>query len=288
MKKKKHGGLKFLVLLIFIGGIVYLYGTYFETSNFKTRDFKIESEKITDNFEGFTITHLSDLHYGKYLNQKDLKKIIRLINSTNPDIVVITGDILDKNIKMTTNKSAELIEELSKIKAESGKYVINGDEDYKFDEWDNIINNSNFINLNNSYDTVYNHTGEAILIAGVSTFKDKESISNKLQKADEYLSSFEKNGPVYNVLLMHEPDYIDDLKDNKYDLVLAGHSLAGQIRLPWVGGLIKKDGATKYTDEHYKIKNSELYISNGLGESSINFRLFNSPSFNVYRLVKKN
>ena len=48
----------------------------------------------------------------------------------------------------------------------------------------------------------------------------------------------------------------------------------------------KPDGASKYYDTHYKIKNSDLYVSNGLGVSNYNFRLSNTPSFNVYRLTK--
>ena len=54
-----------------------------------------------------------------------------------------------------------------------------------------------------------------------------------------------------------------------------------------IGAIILPDGAKKYYDSHYKIENSDLYISNGLGVSNYNFRLFNTPSYNIYRLVEK-
>lgn len=289
-KKKKKGFLflKILLFLILLGGLIYLYGTYIEVKNYKIKEYKIKTDKITDNFDGFTIVHLSDIHYGRVLEKKDLKKIVKMVNSTNPDIVVITGDLIDKDTKMTTEMSNTITNELKNIKATSGKYAITGNHDTKFDEWENIINNSDFINLNNNYDTIYNKGYESLLIAGLSSFKDKESIINKNQKTENYLNSFEKDGPIYKILLMHEPDYIDDFEDNKYDLILAGHSHAGQTRLPLLGAIIKPNGATKYYDNHYKLKDSDLYISNGLGVSNYNFRLFNTPSFNVYRLVKEN
>ncbi len=83
---------------------------------------------------------------------------------------------------------------------------------------------------------------------------------------------------------MHEPDYIDDLTDNKFDLILAGHSHAGQIRTPF-GGIFIPEGAKKYHNSYYRLENSDLYISNGLGVSNYNFRLFNTPSYNIYRLT---
>ena len=70
-------------------------------------------------------------------------------------------------------------------------------------------------------------------------------------------------------------------------LILAGHSLGGQIRIPFWGALIKLNGAKKYSDNYYKINDSQMYISYGIGNGNINIRLFNEPSINVYRLIAK-
>ena len=164
---------------------------------------------------------------------------------------------------------------------------VNGNNDIKFDEWDNIINNSGFINLNNNYDTIYNKGYDSMFIAGISSMADKESIVNKNQKAENFLNSFEKGGPSFKILLIHEPDYIDELKNNPYDLILAGHGHGGIANIPFIGPIWKENGAKKYTDGHYKIGESDLYVSNGIGLTKINFRLFNNPSFNVYRLIQK-
>ena len=91
--------------------------------------------------------------------------------------------------------------------------------------------------------------------------------------------------PIYNILLIHEPDYIKDINYSKYDLILAGHSHGGQVRLPLIGSIYNPNGSKLYHNDYYKINNTDLYISSGLGTSIYDFRLFNRPSFNLYRLT---
>ena len=85
---------------------------------------------------------------------------------------------------------------------------------------------------------------------------------------------------------MHEPDYIKDFDHTKFDLILAGHSHNGQIGLPLIKDLILPHGAKKYHNAYYKLNNTYLYISSGVGCSTLNFRLFNKPSINLYRIQK--
>ena len=286
-KKKKHTFLKILFSLMILVLLTYAYGTYVEPKQLTVEEHTVPSKDLTDNFDGFKIVHISDLHYGPYYNIDDLKKAVKKINELNADIVVLTGDLLDKNAKMTTSKADMIASELKNIKADSGKYAITGEDDLKFDEWENIISNGGFTNLNNNFDTIYKNGYNSILIAGVSTMADKESIINKNQKTQNYINSFEKDGPIFNILLMHEPDYIDELEDHKYNLVLAGHSHYGQVNLPIINSLLYPKGAQKYYYGHYSLKNTELYITNGLGNTDFNFRLFNTPTIDVYRLIKK-
>ena len=82
----------------------------------------------------------------------DLKNLVKKINQLKPDVVVLTGDLLDEDIEYD-NQELEILEtELSKIEVTTNKYAISGDEDDKKTEWETVIKNSNFINLNNSSD----------------------------------------------------------------------------------------------------------------------------------------
>lgn len=282
----KHIGIKILVVFLLLIVGTYLYGCYIAPNNIKTNEYKIKVDNLPDNFDGFKIVQISDILYGTNYNEENLKKLVNTINENNPDIVVLTGDLINKNNKLTTSAAEKVGDILSKITATCGKYAISGDNDINFDEWTNIIKNAGFTNLNNTYDTIYKNGYDYFVIAGVNTFADKESINNKTTQTLEYLNSLEQNPPIYNILLMHEPDYIDDLTSNPFDLVLAGHSLGGIVKLPLIGPAYKKEGASIYNDGYYKIENTDLYVSTGLGSEEFKFRLFNTPSINVYRLTK--
>ena len=105
----------------------------------------------------------------------------------------------------------------------------------------------------------------------------------KTEKFDNYIT---ENKDIYSILLMHEPDFVDNIKLENYDLVLTGHSHNGQVRFPFVGAIVKPDGAKKYFDEYYKINQTELFVSSGIGTSNLKLRLFNRPSINFYRINK--
>ena len=88
--------------------------------------------------------------------------------------------------------------------------------------------------------------------------------------------------------MVHEPDFADNIiNEYSVDLILSGHSHNGQIRIPLVGALYTPENAKKYYDEYYSINNTDLYISSGIGVSKYNYRLFNHPSFNLYRIYKE-
>ncbi len=287
MEKEKHFSiLKLIIFIILIIALVIAYGFLIEPKLITVKEHKITVNNLPDNFNGFKIVHISDLHYGRMFDEDRLKKLVNSINEQKPDIVVLTGDLIDKDTNMTIDEANKISAELNKINSTSGKYAISGNNDLKFDEWTNIITNGGFIDLNNTYDTIYKDGYQNIFIAGASTLQDKQSINDKVKTSIDYLNSFDKNGPVYKILLLHEPDVIDDINVNPFDLILAGHSHAGQVRLPFIGAIYLPDGAKKYYESYYKLKNSDLYISNGLGVSDYNFRLFNTPSYNLYRIVK--
>ena len=286
-KEKHFSFLKIFIFIILIISAIIAYGFLIEPKLITVKEQKITLDNWPDNFNGFKIVHISDIHYGRLFDEKSLQKLVNSINEQKPDIVVLTGDLIDKDTHMTNNMANKISNLLKKINAKAGKYAINGNNDLNFDEWVNIISNGGFKDLNNTYDTIYNDGYQNIFIAGASTVKDKLSINDKLKTSIDYLNSFDKNGPIYKILLLHEPDTIDDLSNNPFNLILAGHSHAGQIRLPFIGAIMLPDGAKKYYDSHYKLENSDLYISNGLGVSNYNFRLFSTSSYNLYRLVKK-
>lgn len=273
MKKK----IIIIFIIIFLTTtFLYLWARYIGTSGLKVKEYKIETN-IADNWHGLKIIHFSDLHYGTTVNKKDLSKIVDKINFINPDIIVFTGDLIDKN---DNEKIKELISLLKNLKASIGKYAVIGDKD--INEFEFIMNECQFNVLNNSYELIYKNSYDPIIIAGItSNLKEKDDISNKLKETYEYLDN---NNAVYKILLTHEPDIIT--KTNIFNLVLAGHSHNSQINLPIIKNFTKMNGAKKYYMPYYKVDNTDLFISSGIGTSYYKLRLNNKPSINFYRIVK--
>ena len=260
-----------LLIFILLGIIIYMYAMFFGTRGFVVKEHKIETNKIDEGYNGLKIVHLSDIHYGKQSTSKeDLEEIVEDINLLKPDIVVLTGDLIDNNIN-----------------ASIGKFAIDGNHDYVYKKWSVLIEDCGFINLNDTYELIYKNSYKPILLAGVSnnTYTTK-NIKDKTETIFNHINS-EKNNSSYNILLMHEPDYIDDIDYSKFDLVLAGHSHNGQIKLPFIGGVIKDKYSKKYYDEFYELDNTKFFISSGIGTSKYKFRLLNHPSINFYRLRNK-
>lgn len=287
-KEKKYLKIKnvFKIFLIIIISIL-IYARFIGTSGLKVKEYYIKNESVPESFNGFKIVQFSDLHFGMTTDFKSLDNIIKKINNLNPDLVIFTGDLIDKNLKLSKKDTTKLIEYLSNINANIKKIGVKGNHDYnKNNDFNKIMYESGFEILCNSYDLIYYKGLEPIYIAGFpSSIKEQYDI----EATFNYFTTLTENDikPNYIITLMHEPDNIDDLLDKNINLVLAGHSHNGQIRLPFVGALITPAGSKKYYDEYYKVSNTDLYISSGIGTSSMKFRFNNRPSINFYRLSNK-
>lgn len=269
----------FLIALSIIS--IFLYSRYIATSGLVTNEIVINDKNIDINYDGIKIVHFSDLHYTRIITDKQVIKITEEINLINPDIVVFTGDLIDTTGTLTEDKENFLINALKSINAKYGKYAIIGNHDYasNFDKIKNIYQKSDFMLLENSFDIIYNNNSQ-LFIGGISSF------SHQLDDIDKVLSTTNNN--MYKILLIHEPDFADDIttKYNNVNLILSGHSHGGQVRLPFIGPLYTPSNAHKYNMGEYKIDNTILYVSSGIGVSRYNFRLFNRPSINFYRINK--
>lgn len=261
--------------LVFIF-ILLIYSRFIGTTSLKINEIVINTN-ISDGYDGLKIVHFTDLHYKKIITETRVKDLIKNINNTKPDLVLFTGDLLDNLYEMTNSDINFLIKELSKIEAKYGKYAIMGDQDYKDkDIVTNIYIQSEFTLLNNTQTTIYNEANDKIILAGLGSYLEN----------DFNLDNINIDNSAYQIFLTHEPDMIDNIKV-KYPttpLILSGHSINGSINIPGIKKALLPEGAKKYYDSYYKIDDTDIYISNGIGVNNLNFRLFNSPSFNLYRL----
>ncbi len=275
----KKGIKKVLVFLIILGVSVFSYAYFIEPKLLFIHEHVIESEKISKGFEGVKILHFSDLHYGSSINRKNIDKVIEKLNSSKPDIIVFTGDLIEETYNMTDEDIKILTNSLNNLKAGLGKYGVYGNHDMLKDDSLTVFNNSDFTVLKNSYDLVYKKDNKPIMIFGTDDVLYGEPDISCLNE--------DKFQDYYKIVLVHEPDFADRIASGKADLILSGHSHNGQVNIPGIKKLALPMEGKKYYSSYYKVNDNDLYVSNGIGCSLFNIRLFSVPSYNLFRIKDK-
>lgn len=285
-KRKKITIFVFKLCFFIVVGFIVFYGyTAFVSSKvLSINEERIINEKLPNSFNGVKVIQFSDLHYGTTVFKKELKNLVMEINKRSPDLVFFTGDLIDINYELSTDEQEQIIEVLKSIDASLGKYAISGEEDDN-EVFLTIMKESNFEVLNNSYELIYNDAEEPILLIGIDSLL---SDNNDISSSFEYYNEPTHNSDIFSITLLHEPDIVDDILSNySSDLIFAGHSHNGSIVLPFIGGVHRVDGAREYYKDFYKIDETRLYISSGIGTNGPGFRLFCRPSFNFFRISNK-
>ena len=275
-KEKKILIIKLIFLFILIIACLLLWSRFISTKGLYIKEVKINAS-LPSEYDGLKIAHFSDLHYGSTIDIKDLKNIVKRINDQKPDIVVFTGDLVERGVKLSENEINKVIEELNKINPEIEALTVKGNHDYDSAYYDLIIPKTHFIQLDNSYEYVYKNSTTPIIFIG---------LDDLLEGKPNYKQAFDypdKGTDQYVIVLAHEPDQVEKYKDQSFDLILSGHSHLGQVRIPLLGAIYTPKGSRKYYDEHYKINEADMYISGGIGTSTIKFRFMNKPEFTLYR-----
>ena len=133
---------------------------------------------------------------------------------------------------------------------------------------------------------IFKETNTPILLVGLNNQTKDE---NSLQNAYSYFTQEIHNPDIFSITLTHEPDTVDLIDPTKTQLILAGHSHNGSVRIPFINkSIFNKEGAKKYNQDYYKVNNNDLYISSGLGTNNyVGFRLFCRPTISLYRISNK-
>jgi len=276
----KNMNIKRIVILLLIVISILSFNIYnalyINPHSFKTRQESIESTKIDD----ILIAFISDLHYNYSLNDEDLNKISDIITNYQPDVIVFGGDLIDhlSTNPLSEEKKEKLIEFLSSLKADDGKYAVLGNHDLDNEmvkeEVINILKNSDFKVLNNEITRIYNKKGKYLNLIGLE--------SSLLGNPDVTLLSQLSNN-TYNILVSHCPDLISDIDNENIDLMLCGHSHGMQVYLPLINFFYREPGAKKYYRGQYHIDNTLLDISNGLGTTKKDIRFMADAEIVLYR-----
>jgi predicted MPP superfamily phosphohydrolase len=233
-------------------------------------------------FHGFRIAQLSDIHLDEFTEPFFLERIVSKVNALAPDLVLLTGDFITHGSLTfvagghAIHRCAEILTTLTA----PHRYAVLGNHDVAF----NAKAVSRALATYGTPVLINQHVpiernGARLWLSGL----DDPGTSNP----DLDLAVPAKpDGPV--LLMAHEPDFADDViahpRGPLVDLMLAGHSHGGQIRLPLLGAMILPPMGRKYPEGFYQLNRMQLYVNRGIGTVGLPFRLNCPPEITLITL----
>ena len=239
--------------------------------------YTVSSSKLPQSFDGYRIAHVSDLHNAEM--GKDNETLLTMLRDADPDIIAITGDLIDSR-NTDIEVALQFVREAVKI---APCYYVTGNHEARVSEYGELKAGMEAAGVTVLEDvrTEISMEGETITLIGVNDpsyqtdylFGDSETVMNT--KLEELHS--EKDG--FTVLLSHRPELFDTYANHNIDVVLSGHAHGGQFRLPFIGGLVAPNQGLfpEYDAGIYTEGNTNMLISRGVGNSILPFRINNRP-----------
>ena len=264
MKSKTKRIIIIFILLILLTGFCYVQNNYLVVTHYT-----YVSEKISKDFAGYRIVQVSDLHNATF--GKDNQGLVEKIDMLNPDMIVITGDMVDSN-RTDVDVALNFAKHAVKI---CPTYYITGNHENWLSAEDkqrllNGLSDAGVICLSDEAMDIQMDNRTVTLIG----LNDESLRGNTLQNLVK-----NQEEETLQILLAHEPQYLEKYAMAKVDLVLTGHAHGGQFRIPFMGGLIAPDQGffPEYTEGVHIKGQTTMVISRGLGNSVVPLRLFNLP-----------
>ena len=263
MKSKK----KMIIITIFI--LTFIVFCYWQNNALEVTNYTYSSDEIPSSFNGYRIVQISDLHNKNFGKQPN--RLISKIQELQPDMIVITGDIVDSNHTNIDTAIAFLEEAVSVAPCYyiTGNHELWLEEEYRTDLMNRIEKTGTFV-LDNEIIPISEKDTSFTLVG----LDDASLLGTTLHEMTKDISQEE-----FVLLLAHEPQYFLNYSKENVDLILSGHAHGGQFRLPGVGGFFAPDQGfiPEYTEGLHEENGVSMIISRGIGNSVIPVRIFNRP-----------
>lgn len=246
----------------------------------------VTDQRLPQEFEGFRIAQISDLHNEVFGTGNG--ELLTLLAGTRPDIIVITGDLIDSR-RTDVSAALEFVRGAVEI---APVYYVAGNHESRLPEefWmlERCMENLG-VSVLRGERTLLTREGAAIALIGVDdpTFQDKNS-ANWPGIVEEELGRLREEG-LYSVLLIHRPELLETYARAGMNLVFSGHAHGGQVRIPFVGGVIAPNQGffPQYDGGLYTMGDTQLVLSRGLGNSLCPLRVNNRPEIVLAELHGK-
>lgn len=160
------------------------------------------------------------MHINALTKPEEIKKIVSMVNSLNPDIVTVTGDFVDTDLSETYQNYY-----MDKMESKYGIFAVSGNHEYYrgIDTFKTFIDNVGYTLLDNKNVLINN----AIYVAGISDLRESKRFNYEISDFDKAFSGIDFSKPV--IFLSHQPEAFIRAKNYPFTLQLSGHTHAGQV-----------------------------------------------------------
>lgn len=242
-----------------------------------TRQRMTFSLNIPPQLDGFKICQLSDLHFTGHLGIEYFQAIVAQANSFKPDLVVITGDLVDERKCLDWLDST-----VGELRATLGVVYVLGNHDLRIKDEPELRSRLSHLGLIAAAGAWHpmKYNGAVIQITGNERPWFKPAV------AQDHAATAEPTCDL-KILLSHSPDQIEWARQFEFDLMFAGHTHGGQIAIPLIGPLVAPSKyGTKYASGTFQVGKTLMHVSRGIsGDEPI--RIGSPPELGLFTLRAK-
>jgi predicted MPP superfamily phosphohydrolase len=253
--------------VIFISVFIIILAGFLNARSPVIKNLDITINKPGNKFQKLKIAVASDIHLGTVIRKSRLEKIVKIINSLNPDLVLLPGDVVDEDIGPVIKQNHG--ETIRKIKSRYGVYAVTGNHEYigGAEAACNYLEEHNIIEIRDSSVKIH----DSLYIIGREDRSSKGFAGKTRKTLENLLEGVDKNLPL--ILMDHQPVHLEEAQNNGIDLQLSGHTHHGQL---WPFNFITKK--VYELSRGYKIKgNTQYFVSCGVGTWGPPIRTGNRP-----------
>ena len=261
------------VLVILCLGIWILW----DNTALEVNEYEIVSDRIPEAFTGFRIAQVSDLHNKDF--GEGYGKLLTLLSQINPDIIVVTGDLIDSR-QTDLDIALEFAWQAGKI---ARVYYVSGNHEARVREYEDLkmgLVKAGVVILENQKVQI-TRDGESITLMGIDdpSFQEDYLFGDSESVARQAIENLQNESDGYTILLSHRPELFDLYVETEMDLVFSGHAHGGQFRLPFIGGLVAPNQGffPEYDAGLFSEGITNMIVSRGVGNSIIPVRFNNRP-----------
>ena len=247
------------------------YGILFGRHDYEIETVPIRIPGLSSRLDGYTIVQLSDIHFGAFVGEPELRAAVERVRTARPDLVVLTGDLLDHDVAYAP-LLGKLIRELEPL-ARDGVRVIPGNHDY-YAGVDEVLRTATRAGGHVLFNRgeVIGQGRDAFAMLGVDDLWARRSIPGRGPQLEHALATVPRDLP--RILLAHNPAFFPEAAPH-VQLQLSGHTHGGQINIgDAVTTRLVRGG---YLRGHYERGESQLYVNRGFGTAGPPIRVGSSP-----------